>query len=203
MGNNRPRKVLIIDDEERVRERIRRTFEFDEDEFTFEVKDVGTIEEAEKILKYESRYDLVIIDWRLKKEDSGYDVLKILEKLFTYFPILKIVYTAYPTYDNCVKAMNAGSNHYIDKNEKNSLEKLLNVSKELLRERKHIDKNVPDPKWLEDHYDELAEKYPYEFIAFIDGKMVGHAPTKKVLEIFLKDNYPDEVPYILIASREF
>ncbi|MBW2570096.1 MAG: response regulator [Deltaproteobacteria bacterium] len=193
------RKVLIIEDKKRVREDLQRMFRMD-DEFEFEVTGVETVEEAETVLKNEERrFDLVVIDWRLEPlKDGG---LKILEDLKSYLPKIKIVYTAYATIEACVKAIKAGADDYIDKNQPGSMEKLLNSAKEKLRQRSD-EEHEPDSEWLATHLDNLREKYYGEIIAFIDGKVVGHAKTKKELIEKIKINYPDEKPFIMFAPVE-
>ncbi|MCP4349853.1 MAG: response regulator [Desulfobacterales bacterium] len=195
----KPRKVLIIEDKQKASEEMERMFTMDE-EFEFIVTKVPTVEDAIMILKNEEkRFDLVVIDWQLGPvKDGG---LKILEDLKIYLPKIKIVFTAYAIIEDCVKAMKAGADDYIDKNQSGSLEKLLNSAKEKLRLRKY-EEHEPESEWLAEHFFELREKYYGELIAFIDGKLVGHASTKRELLEKVKKNYPDEKPFIMVAPVE-
>lgn len=198
MAKSKPRRVLIIEDDPKVREEIKRAFTMD-DEFVFEVTESATVEKATKILEKERRFDLLVIDWRMMPvEDGG---LKLLNVGKGYFPKIKIVYTAYATLEDCVRAMKAGADDYIDKNQPGSLEKLLESAKEKLRARKFED-HGPDSEWLSEHIEELREKYHGELIAFIDGKVVGHAPTERKLREEVKKKYPDEEPFIMFAPVE-
>ncbi|MFH0773869.1 MAG: response regulator [bacterium] len=197
----KPRKVLIVEDDQKAREEIKRAFRMDE-EFEFEVSEAATVEEATEILKKERRFDVVVIDWRLESlEDGGLEVLDLMNKIKVYFPKIKIVYTAYATLENCVKAMKAGADDYIDKNQVGSLKKLLESAKEKLRARK-FDDNEPDNEWLSEHFEELNDKYYGEILAFIDSKVVGHAKTKRKLMEEVKKQYPDEEPFIMYAPME-
>jgi len=195
----KPRKVLIIEDELRARQAIARAFTMDE-EFKFEVTGVATVEEATDILKKaERRFDLLVIDWKLDPEGEG--GLRLLEAGKIYLPKIKIIYTAYATLEDCVKAMKAGADDYIDKNQPDSLKKLLESAKEEIKAWE-FEEHEPDPQWLNEHLEELRAKYHGELIAFIDGKVVAHAPTKRELLKKVKEKYPDEEPFIMFAPVE-
>jgi len=197
MAKPKPRRVLIIEDERRGREEIKRAFTMDE-EFVFEVTELATVEEALRILEKEKRFDLVVIDWRLNdKREEG---LEVLNKAKIHMPKIKIVYTAYATLDDCVRAMRAGAYHYIDKNQPGSLKKLLECAKEKLRTLKFED-HEPDSEWLYDHLEELRDKYYGQLIAFIDGKIVDHGKSKRELEERVMKKY-GEKPYIMFAPME-
>lgn len=193
------RRVLIIEDDPTARKDIERAFTMDE-EFNFKVTGVATVEEATKVLKKEERrFDLVVIDWILEPEKEG--GLKILESLKIYLPKIKIVYTAYATLEDCVKAIKAGAADYIDKNQPDSLKKLLESAKEKLKTWK-FEEHEPDRQWLNEHLEELRAKYHGELIAFIEGKVVAHARTERQLRDKVKKRYPDEEPFIMFAPVE-
>jgi len=194
----KPKKVFIIGSNLKTSEKIERAFNMD-NEFTFEVTAVATEDEATEILKREGRFDIVIIDWRLGPIENG--VLKMLESFKTYLPKIKIVYTAHATLEDCVKAMKAGADDYIDKNQQGALNKLLDSAKEKLKARK-FEEHEPDNRWLAEHIEELMDKYHGDLIAFIDGKVVDHAPTRRKLIERVKKNYPDEEPFIMFAPVE-
>ncbi|MCP4137915.1 MAG: response regulator [bacterium] len=194
----RLKKVLIIEDDPIPRNDIKRVFTMDE-EFDFQVYESVSFEEAKKISEEKRRFDLLVIDWRLASEENG--GLDALKNLKIFFPKIKIVYTAHATLENCVKAMKAGANNYIDKTQPGSLEKLLESAKEELRARK-FDDNEPDNEWLNEHLEELSEKYSGELIAFIDGQVVDHGKSKQKLIEKVKEKYPDDEPYIMFAPVE-
>lgn len=197
------RMVLVVDDKQGPRDEIARAFEMDE-EFDFKVEKAASEKEAIEILKrQERRYDVVTIDWMFpSSKDGGLEVLNFLNNLKLYLPKVKIVYTAYPSIKNCVKAMKAGADNYIEKTDPTkSLKELLESVKEELRSRKS-DENEPDPNWLKEHFDELMQKHRGELIAFIDGKLVGHASTKRKLLEELKERYPNEEPFIMFAPEQ-
>jgi len=195
---NNTKKLLIIDDDKNVSYTLKRMFQRDKD-YDFEVHEAGSIKEADEILKnaFEKdvrRFDVVIIDWKFDKEDI-HGGLKILEDLKQYLPKVKIIYTAVPEYDNCVKAIKAGADNYIIKP---NLEKLLEAVKEELRLRK-ADKNEPDYSWYRDNAEMLYDKYRGELLAFIDGILVDHDKSKRELLKKVKEKYPDEEPYLMYA----
>ena len=196
----KPMRVLIIEDDQNAREEIGRALSVD-GEFNFEVTGASTVEEATEILKRERRFDLVLIDWRLDREEGGSEILDMMqEKISPYFPKIKIVYTGYASMAGCVKAMRAGADDYIDKNQPGALEKLLGSAKELLRARR-FDEHEPDSRWIAEHLEELMD-YHGELIAFIDGEVVDHASTRRELTEKVKKRYPDEEPFIMFAPAE-
>jgi DNA-binding NtrC family response regulator len=170
-------------------------------DFSFEIKTAESVEEAIDVLKDEERrFDVVIIDWRLAESKTELEVLDGLKALRPHFPKIKIVYTAYPSIENCVKAIKAGADDYIDKTEPGSLDRLIDSIKRELFARKHED-NEPDREWVDEHFDELRERYYGELIAFIDGKVVDHGKNRKELEKRVMEKY-GEKPYIMFAPVE-
>lgn len=192
----KPMRVLIIEDDLNAREEIGRALSMD-DEFEFVVTGVSTVNEAIEILKKERRFDLLVIDWRLDPEGGG---LKLLNEGKEYFPKIKIIFTAYDSIEDCVKAMRAGADDYITKNQPGALDMLLGSAKKLLRARRS-DEHEPDSQWIAEHLEGLMD-YHGELIAFIDGEVVDHAPTRRKLIEKVKKIYPDEEPFIMFAPAE-
>lgn len=196
MKKTKERRVLVIEDEKKVREDIERAFTMD-GEFSFKpVIGVASVEEAIKVLEKEKRFDLLIIDWKLKDGKEGVEILK--KRLQVFLPKIKIVFTAYASISDCVRAIRAGADDYIDKNQEDNLKKLLDAAKERLRERKY-EENEPDDQWLEAHFDELYDNYYGELLAFIDGELIDHAKTERELREKVKQKYPDKEPFIMFA----
>ncbi len=194
------RRILIIDDEKIVRDELKRIFEVDE-LYNFVVETADSYKEAESILiKCEKRFDVVIIDWRFDPDESD-GGKKILKELNKSLPKIKIVYTAYPTFDNCVFAMKSGANNYIDKNRPKSTKILLNAVKEELKKFTQ-DEHEPTSAWIAEHIEELQEKYTGELIAFINGKPVASSSKKKDLLEEVKKKYPNEKPFIMFKPME-
>jgi DNA-binding NtrC family response regulator len=193
------KKVLIIEDELKARKTIERAL-MDDADYDFTIKGAASVKEAaETIKKDDRRFDVVVIDWRLGQEKEG--GLKVLEGIKAFFPKIKIVFTAYATIENCVKAMKAGADDYIDKNQPGSLQKLIDSIKAELAAYK-FEENEPDPNWLDEHFDELKEKYSGQVLAFINGELVAVAPTQKSLLEKLKKEYGEVRPYIMYAPVE-
>jgi len=196
------KKVLIVDDEEPVREAIKMVFKYDK-EYDFETYEAATEEKAKAILENSARrFDVVIIDLSLKggaeNVEGGFEVLKILNRLKIYMPKIKVVFSGFLTYELVVRAMKAGADNVINKKQPGSIDKLLEAVKEELRARRS-DENEPDDEYLQKHFDEWAENFHGELLAFIDGKLVYHSKSKKELLQKVKEKHPDEEPYIMYA----
>ncbi len=104
-------QILVIDDEEEVREAIRRRL-------TREGYQVATAESQEEgirlIRSANPAFDLVITDMLMETPNSGVEVLKaaLARDLFTEV----IVLTAYGNVANAVECMKQGAFDYIEKN---------------------------------------------------------------------------------------
>ncbi|MBF0606770.1 MAG: response regulator [Magnetococcales bacterium] len=210
---NKVKKVLVIDNEENVCAHVKRVFEMDKD-FDFEVTTVYKVEEALSILeedsKKEGRFDVVVIDLFFPPDEEPKDreVLKgrkILEKenlseISRYFPKVKIVFSAHPDTEYVVEAMKLGACNYIVKEDKDGMtafERLLNVAKEELKQRGFV--HEPDYDYMNKHFDEWRENYYNEYLAFINGLLVGHGPNEQRLIEKVKEKYPNENPYIMLS----
>ena len=185
-----------------MREAIKITFEKDR-EYKFETYEAATEDDAKEILKNSARrFDVVIIDLDLQgwgyNLEGGFKILDILNSLNIYMPKIKIVFSVYIAIENVVRAMKAGADNFIDKRQSGSIDKLLEAVKEELRARRS-DENEPDDEYLQQHFDEWAEEYHGELLAFIDGKLVDHSKSKKELLQKVKEKHPHEEPYIMYA----
>lgn len=113
--NRIPQSVLIIDDEEGVREGL--TYEF-EKSTTFDFK-VVTAESPREILDkglLNDDFDVIIIDLRLTHGSDSYVGFLIVEHQNRKHPgSLIIVLTAHDDKDNIVKAMQLGATDFISK----------------------------------------------------------------------------------------
>jgi len=93
-------KVIIVDDEKNIRERLEKFFPWDA--FNFEV--VGTAADGLAAIKLaeETRPDLVFTDIKMAKMDG----LQLAEKLYKYFPLVKVVIlSAYNDFEYAQKAI--------------------------------------------------------------------------------------------------
>jgi len=99
--------VLIVDDDEAFRTRLRRAFELRGWE-----ADVAASGEEALVRASETGPDLAIVDLRMPGE-SGLDVVKSLRELDSTVSI--IVLTGYGSIATALEAMRFGANHYLSK----------------------------------------------------------------------------------------
>ena len=101
------KNILVIDDEEMIRELLKDTFE--KEKYTVETAENG--DEAFKMIS-SNDFDLVITDIRLP-DISG---MEILEKIKSKYPEIGVIMiTAYGSIKSAVKSMKDGAFDYIAK----------------------------------------------------------------------------------------
>jgi CheY-like chemotaxis protein len=174
------RKILVIDDKEYWRDEIKRVFKNQKD-IDYEIYEASNMDEARQVL-INNRFDMVVIDMRLEEIEEG---LRAIEAHRRWNPsAVPIVFTAYPSLQNCVKAMRLGAWDYIDKNDAfreykdeggnpiPSIQVLLKSAKEGL-EHRFSPEAGPNSLWLQDHLPDLIKHYGGKVIAFIDEEVVG------------------------------
>jgi len=79
----------------------------------------------------EKEFDLVVLDYNLKKKFSGFDILKEITNEFPNLPVIMV--TAYGSEDLAVKVMKTGAKDYIRKTlDNNYIERIVNNVRELV-----------------------------------------------------------------------
>ena len=111
-------KVLIVDDEPGIRSGITRIltnysvdFPFLEEEFTFDLQEAGSGEDAIKIID-SSEVDIVLLDNKLPGMD-GIEVLEYINK--KQFDCSVMMITSYASLDLAIKATNNGAYNFVPK----------------------------------------------------------------------------------------
>ncbi len=61
-----------------------------------------------------------------------------------------------------------------------------------------LEKFERDTDWINRHYDELKEKYPFEFVAVLDEEVIDHSKSIEELRERLKTEYPGEYQRIVV-----
>ena len=202
-------KVLVVDDEQAV------TIKENLEDFTFQEPKFGIItpvgcaietavsikEAEEKISRLKKKiqfYDIMTIDMKMPNSDE--EGLKIFKMQLS---CIKIVLTAHPTIQNCVKCLKAGAFDYIEKNPVNfdPYEKLKSLMKQGLVERlkKPFD---PFMRWLNKNLSKFIKQYSGEHIAVIDETVVEHDLDYDALMKRVKKNYPFHHPFIAPIPRK-
>src|SRR5438034_1285067 len=144
----RPMKVLIVDDEEVLRDVLETVLRRE----GFDVLLAASGEEALSVLDVDADVDLVILDVMLPGI-SGIDTLRAIRISNPQLPV--IVITAFSSIDGAIEAMKHGAYHYIPKPFKNE-EVILTVNKAL--EQRFLSRENERLKA------ELSEKYAYSNI---------------------------------------
>ncbi|HVR43120.1 MAG TPA: sigma-54 dependent transcriptional regulator [Thermoanaerobaculia bacterium] len=153
-------KVLIIDDEEVLREVLEAVLRRE----GFDVLLAATGEEGLALLDGED-VDLIILDMMLPGM-SGTEVLRVIKETDPDIPV--VIITAYSSIDGAIDAMKHGAFHYIPKPFKNE-EVVLTVNKAL--EQRHLSRENRRLKA------ELSEKYSF-------SNIIGKSePMRKVFEL--------------------
>ena len=143
-------KILVVDDEESIRETLK---EILEDEGYI----VDTVKNGRTAIKFskEKSYDLALIDNRLPDIEG----IELLEKFKeSNSNMIKIVVTGFPSTTNAVKALNNGANRYLLKPVKSI--NLINISQEELNKREEIEKINEDKvaEFIENRVMKLARQ---------------------------------------------
>ena len=171
-------KVLIVEDDFRVRSQLERGFV----EEGFEVTAVSSGREGELLIR-NSAYEVVILDWRLP-DKSGVEICRDLRKDGLMAPVLML--TAMEAVSNRVEGLEAGADDYLIK--PFAFEELLARVRALLR-RSSNNFKTETAAWLT--YGELRLDARRHLFMIND---ISVALTKKefsLVEFFLR--HPEEV----------
>ncbi len=104
-------RVLVIDDEEAVRNAVKRRLE--RDGYSIDTADSASAG-IEKIKSQKSPYDVVVTDMVMESPDSGLQVLQAALATDVFTEV--IVLTAYGNVANAVECMKRGAFDYVEKN---------------------------------------------------------------------------------------
>ena len=104
-------RILLVDDEEAVRNAVARRLKRNGYDITKKASQAEGIEEVNSV---ETPYDVVVTDMVMETPDSGLEVLKaaLTRDVFTEV----IVLTAYGNVANAVECMRRGAFDYVEKN---------------------------------------------------------------------------------------
>jgi DNA-binding NtrC family response regulator len=134
--------VLIVDDEEEIRESLQTLLELE----GYEVESASNAEEG--LIRLGDRpFDLILLDLALP-DRNGLDVLGEVRTHHSQLPVIMI--TAYGTVENAVKAMQAGAVNFVQKPWDN--EKLLADVRTAVARRRAEEENVQLKRALKQRY---------------------------------------------------
>jgi CheY-like chemotaxis protein len=131
--------------------------------------------------------DLIVLDMHMplhKKtkdiaDDGGIQFLR--GHHLTRCPV--VVFTAYPSYYNCVRAVQAGAVAYLPKAEQEAykgkeggIDQLVETCRELLKAPQPTESRFPpDGDWLEQNYEWLCEEFGGLWVAFVSASRAASA----------------------------
>lgn len=103
-------RILVVDDEDGVREAIRRRLARE----AYQVSVAASAAEAAEAMRADTPFDVVVTDMSMEQADSGLSVLTeaVANDIFTEV----IVLTAYGNVQNAVESMRRGAFDYLEKN---------------------------------------------------------------------------------------
>lgn len=214
--------VLIVEDEKDVAEAIKKGFDRSiKYQFDTEIALIsGELRELDlkELINYAKKnYDIYIVDLRLKptevkgKDFSGFKIINrinpfIIQKRFDLQGMI-IIYSAYSTVENAVKAMKLGATDFISKSDCHP-HQLVERIEQILDERKQkIELSKKLNELLENQGKLWHKIYADESIIIVDDKVVAHGKTHLETLIHydeLRTKHPDwpEEPIILYIAKE-
>ncbi|MDZ7392528.1 MAG: response regulator [candidate division KSB1 bacterium] len=181
--------VLIADDEPGYRTVLEESFSEAgrEEDCPYEF-DVDVTQSATECIQRvrAKNYDVLVLDVRMEEELSGLQALyDIFRELHHERPV-RIIFTGFPDYRQCVEAMRHGAWDYIIKQdvpsgpggrEIKAPRVVVNSAVARLRflDLREEQKRIISKQWLPEHYAELEEKYGGQLVA------LWHHPEVKVI----------------------
>ncbi len=169
-------KVLVVDDQPEVLEPLGTIISnaADIDGSPYDVVTMSDHAAAVRRLDLE-RFDIVVVDMRTDaRTDEGMDLVRELAERSA----VTIVYTAYASLPDCVRAMRAGAWDYQSKipdDGSDAYDNLLHSMAAGCRNRREQpDLGRPDPRvrWAHEHLERLVEGHAGRFVAILDGEVV-------------------------------
>jgi DNA-binding NtrC family response regulator len=103
---NRTASILIVDDEDGIRHGLKRLFQGE----SYYVETAETVEEANAVSD-KKKFDLAIVDLRLKSGQGGMSVLDHLRLEDSEIPVIMI--TGYGSIESAIDAMKRGASDYV------------------------------------------------------------------------------------------
>ena len=186
MQDDHPRRILIVDDEDRMRRFIRLNLEYD----GFEVVEAANGREALDKVR-ETFPDLVLLDVMIPERD-GFEVLKVLREI-SDVPVIML--TAKGEEEDIVRGLELGADDYITK--PFSTRELVSRIKAVLRRTEAV--RGPLHGIIE-----VDERLKIDFDrreVWVDGKLVKLRPTEYRLLYHLVQNAGWVLTYEQILTR--
>ena len=144
-------------------------------------------------LRKDDPYALVVLDMWVppvagNEVDKGFG-LRVLKRLQEFYRLLRpetpiIVFTAYPSYDDCVACIQAGAHDYLPKADPDSANNNMRTLFERCKSILYPDRQVEDPinRYLDRHLDTLIAEHAGGFVALIEEGVARNASIDAEVE---------------------
>lgn len=224
--------VLVADDDEEFREEIIPEAMGRLDARILTAKDVrqACLVAAQHDAESKDPLHLIVLDMHMPlheasidpSEDAGIQFLRSYD--LTECPV--VVFTAYPSYQNCVRAVEAGAAAYLPKatqtvwgGPEGGIDQLVETCRRLLAKREPEGTRVaPDGDWISENYDWLCREFGGRWVAFvptskamsagIEGTeraglvIIGEESRQSLARLVVKRlPFLDAIPHILFVPR--
>jgi len=156
----------------------------------------STAEFKEKL--EQNHYDVIVTNMR-REGDSGSSSTIMNEVKQRHITSVVIILTANDTVIDCRQAFKDGCWDYIPKNIKGNVFEVLHHSiQEAITYFNHWG-NRKDSKWIEEHWMELLENYPNQYIAVINNTVIDSADTEELLKTRIRER---KLPHFLPVIKK-
>lgn len=211
------KQVLIVDDECRMAEALKDRFtdcnSNAECPYEFDVDVANSAAECVERIRNKD-YDLTVLDVLMEEEDSGLRInFEILYELRWEVPI-RIVFTGFPKYRDCVEAMRSRAWDYIVKEDVGNTSMFQIVVDSAIARLRQLDLRRTQESqiagaWLAQHDFELRERYAGQLVALWhdpEVRVIAFGRDAFELEERLRDwrqqHLPWQQPFILEVSAK-
>jgi len=190
MSQKTKKRVLVVDDEQPVADILRDAFvhrgQKEECPYEFEVEIANSAADCVKKIRAASAkpgppsYDVVVLDVRMESETSGIEAALALGKELGWDRPVRVVFTGYPSYGQCVEAMRHGAWDYIVKEDVEGTPATKIVVDSVVARLRQLDLRDEQERrisreWLPAHFAEVEKKYGGQLVA------LWHEPEVKVI----------------------
>jgi DNA-binding NtrC family response regulator len=196
--------LLLLDEDASLREELRKCLELvgtQDGLYEFEFHEAESVAQYRELTKTR-HFDVLIIDIRLKPTEDGLDDIVLFHHVHSPDTLI-FVYSAFEDMDKvsvCVHAMKAGATDCIDKENKDSIQMVVQSVRRELTEHSFPEAG-PGSEWLERNLPDLVDKYPGKAVAVLDRQVVADAPTVSELREMLPRLDLHRTPFLMVVPN--
>ncbi len=192
--------ILLVEDDPDQRKGIAHELKHE----GFDVEEAGGIQEAQRLLDSKP-FDIVVCDMKMETAKAGLDLVAFLHPMrspyHTGLDTIFIIYTAWETFPDCVKAIKQGAYDYICKNEDNSIDHLIRACVEGLKEKTQWAAE-PDYEFVQKNWEKLLKQFGEQWIAVRGREIIAHSQSLSDLYNDIRKRFPQAKPFIVHLEKE-